>query len=71
MSPAELLEALDAAEAQPRSRKYVLETTAPVVLGVRGKFIETDQYGAVYGFTRRQCRKIRRVIVNAIREDFG
>lgn len=73
MSPHELLAVLDdAIAAAPRGRRAIaLELHAPGgnVLGVQGKFLGHTEQGPCYGFTRRQCEAIRRVILDAAAAD--
>ena len=72
MTPGELLTVIDHALAKPPGRRgAVLELTAPVVLGVPGKYLGESDRGPVYGYTKRQCRRIRDVIYAAARADMG
>lgn len=86
MDIAETLDVCDEARANTpwwRWRKPALELTAPQVLGVHGRFIPASvsdapdaQYGViegrpVYGYSRRQCRQIQKVILAAARSDAG
>lgn len=75
MSPHELLHVLDdAIAAAPRGRRAIaLELHAPGgnVLGIQGRFLGHTDRGPCYGFTRRQCETMRRIILEAAAEDVG
>lgn len=66
MTPSELLAVLDDAIAYAYAYPgpYAVDLTAPVVLGVRGYPNGRDPDGRVrYGYTRRQCKRIRRALL--------
>lgn len=70
MTPLELLDQVEAAIADPlpRGRRaVVLALTAPVVLGQRGVPLAAGGFG----FTRRQCVEMRRVILAAAEADLA
>lgn len=71
MTPAEMLDVIDAALAKPGgNRAVVLELRNPVVLGVRGRLLgHLPDETPVYGFTKRDCRRIQGVIYDAARHD--
>lgn len=72
MTPAEFLSTLDHAEARkPGPRGVVLELTAPRVLGEKGRHVGDTDRGPVYGYTRRQCRRMRERVYDAARDDLG
>jgi len=74
VTPFELLAVIEDADVRaPRGRnRIILELRVPVVLGQKGRYLGTDAEGAPsYGFTRRQCFKMRDAIYAAAREDRG
>lgn len=70
-----MLDILDAAVVGPKTRGgSVLELRSKaVLLGQKGRYLGRDPEdgAAVYGYTRRQCRKMRKVILDAARADLG
>lgn len=74
MTPYEMLNVLDAAIVGPKAKGgSVLELRSPTVLGQTGKYIGRDpgDGAAVYGFTRRQCKLMKKVILDAARADLA
>lgn len=73
MTPGEFVDALDAALAEgPRGgRKVIIDLTAPRVMGHVGKPRGSNARGApIYGYTRNQCKDMRKAIMDAAREDY-
>lgn len=71
MSPAALLHEIDLALAPGVRGRHRLVLTAPVVLGQRGRHLPSEAEVPKYGYTKRQCRRIRGVIYAAARADLG
>jgi len=74
VTPFELVSVIEDADVRaPRGkRQIILELRSPIVLGQKGVYLGLDAEGhAQYGFTRRQCFKMRKIIYKAAREDSG
>lgn len=67
----EVLAAVEDAMHQPRGKHGVRwVVSAPVVLGERGRPVGASPEGVpLYGYTKRQCRRIRGTIYAAARAD--
>lgn len=71
MGPHQMLVALDAAiAATPKRRHIAISLRVPELWGQRGRPDGLDDEGVpVYGYTRRQCERLRDVIRDAVRAD--
>lgn len=67
MTPAELLDVID--HGLDAGERYPVQVHAPVVLGIKGRLLGHAAGQPVYGFSRRQCRRLRRIVLDAARED--
>jgi hypothetical protein len=68
MEVSEFMMVLEMALAK-RGVRYPLELTAPSVLGQRGKYLGDGPFGPMFGFKRRQCRRMLAEIQRAARAD--
>lgn len=59
----------DAIAGTRRRNRVALHLRNGTVLGERGRRLGEDDGGPVYGFTRRQCERMRQTIFDAARED--
>lgn len=71
MTPFELLAVIEDADVRaPRGkRRMILELTAPVVLGQKGKYLGLIKDVPQFGYTRRQCFAMRDAVYAAARND--
>jgi hypothetical protein len=75
VTPGEFLDELDAVIAKAKAhRKRKRDVVLPLygkqfVLGQEGVYVSEDERGVVWGFTLKQCRAMREVILAAARED--
>lgn len=72
MTPFELVAVIEDADVRaPRGRgRIILELRNPTVLGHKGAYLGLDGDGKPqFGYTRRQCYKMRDLIYKAARED--
>jgi hypothetical protein len=71
-TPAEMLDVIaHALTLRAERHGVVFRSHAPQILGQTGRLIGTDDGGPLYGYTKRQLRKVRDVIYAAARHDLA
>ena len=65
--PGEMLERLEHAIATPWWRRTAMAINVPTLLGEKGRPLPPDEFGPQYGYTRAQCKRMKALIVAALR----
>lgn len=71
-TPGEMVERLEhAIAAKPGRQRCVMEIGVPTLLGESGRYLGHDEHGPLYGYRRRQCKRMLLVIRRAVLADMA